>query len=149
MKKEKARPIAATMEQASGKKVFGETDFSQSNFTTPAGREQGPVERLLLHGQENAQSAPELAKLAGMRSVRELQLQIARERAAGALILSSCRGKNAGYFLPGEGTAGRLELSRYVASMMRRGTRCMAAALAAREALRQVEGQTDLWEKES
>lgn len=149
MKKEKARPIAPTMEQASGKEILAGTNLSQNDFTTPAGREQGPVERLLLHGQENAQSAPELAKLAGMRSMRELQLQIARERAAGALILSSCRGKNSGYYLPGEGTAGRLELSRYVASMMRRGTRCMAAALAAREALRQVEGQTDLWEKES
>ena len=149
MTKENAHPIAPTMEQASEKKVFGETDFSHHQSTTSTEREQGPVERLLLHGQENAQSAPELAKLAGMRSVRELQLQIARERAAGALILSSCRGKNSGYYLPGEGTAGRLELSRYVASMMRRGTRCMAAALAAREALRQVEGQTDLWEKES
>lgn len=74
MKKEKARPIAPTMEQASGKEILAGTNLSQNDFTTPAGREQGPVERLLLHGQENAQSAPELAKLAGMRSVRELQL---------------------------------------------------------------------------
>lgn len=149
MKKQNAHPIAATMEQASEKKVFGETDFSHHQSTTSTEREQGPIERLLLHGQENAQSAGDLVKLAGLQSERELRFQIARERAAGALILSSCRGRNSGYYLPGEGTAGRLELSNFVGMMMRRGTRCMAAALAAREALRQVEGQTDLWETES
>lgn len=145
MTKENAHPIAATMEQAK-KEVILSGNPSRIDFTTPTAREQGPIERLLLHGQENAQSAADLAKLAGMRSTRELQLQVARERAAGALILSSCRGKNAGYYLPADGPAGRLELNDFVGMMMRRGTRCMAAAQAARQALQQIDGQTNLWE---
>lgn len=145
MTKEKARPAVSAAEQAE-KAILAGTILSQDDFTTSTARVQGPIERLLLHGQENAQSAADLAKLAGMRSTRELRLQVARERAAGALILSSCRGKDAGYYLPADGTAGRLELSHFVGMMMRRGTRCMAAAQAARQALQEIEGQTKLWE---
>lgn len=145
MTKEKARPAVGAAEQAE-KAILAGTILSQDDFTTPTARAQGPIERLLLHGQENAQSAADLAKLAGMRSTRELRLQVARERAAGALILSSCRDGNSGYYLPADGPAGRLELNSFVSSMMSRGTRCFVAAQAARQALQQIEGQTNLWE---
>lgn len=143
MKKEIAHPIAATMEQANERKVFGETDFSHHQSTTPTERKQGPIERLLLHGQENAQSVEELAKLAGLRSTRELQLQIAREREAGALILSTCRG-GGGYFLPSDGEAGQREIGAFVATLRARAINTLRVLKAAREALEGLDGQVSL-----
>ena len=50
---------------------------------------------LLHNGEENALTARDLATSTGL-SVRDITLQIARERQAGAVILSSGKG----YFLP-------------------------------------------------
>lgn len=58
------------------------------------------VEEVLHKGQENAISAQDLCKCLGFNNVRELQHEIARERKAGAVILSTCQ-EGGGYFLPG------------------------------------------------
>ena len=59
----------------------------------------GQIVDLLLVGRENAIPSKDLAKLAGLSSVRELQRLIARERAAGEVILSTCE-SGGGYLRP-------------------------------------------------
>ncbi len=57
------------------------------------------VEKFLLEGKQNAIKSQKLADLTGCKSIRELQEVIAAERAAGAVILSTCQ-NGGGYFLP-------------------------------------------------
>lgn len=56
------------------------------------------IEKFLLEGKRNAIKSQKLADLAGCKSVRELQEVIAAERAAGAVILSTCQ--DGGIFSP-------------------------------------------------
>lgn len=140
MTKEKARPAVGAAGQADKKELLAGENLSQPNFTTPTEREQGPVEGLLGKGRENALSLKTLTKMAGFRTARDLRLQIAKERKAGSLILSSCRG-HGGYYRPADGPEGRLELQEFVQSMASRGTCCFAAATAAKKALQKLDGQ--------
>ena len=55
------------------------------------------VMEVLPIGRENAVSSQELAERLHFESVRDLQMEIARERKAGAVILSTC-GHGGGYF---------------------------------------------------
>lgn len=66
-----------------------------------AGSPPLPVTGALSRGKANAISAQDLCNALGFESVRELQKEIARERAAGALILSTCH-DGGGYYLPAE-----------------------------------------------
>lgn len=59
----------------------------------------GKIVDLLPKGRENAIPSKMLAKLVGASSVRELQKRISRERAGGAVILSTCEA-GGGYFRP-------------------------------------------------
>ena len=115
----------------------------QDNFTTPQLRKQGLVESLLLHGEENALPSSQLVRLTGFRSVRELQNEIASEREAGALILSTCRG-GGGYFLPSDGEVGKREIAAFVATLRARALNTLRALKTAREALESLEGQVAL-----
>lgn len=115
----------------------------QDNFTTSQLRKQGLVESLLLHGEENAFPSSQLVRLTGFRSVRELQNEIAREREAGALILSTCRG-GGGYFLPSDGEVGKHEIATFVATLRARALNTLRALKTAREALESLEGQVVL-----
>lgn len=123
--------------------TFGRTTAFQCNFTTPQPRKQGLVESLLLQGEKNALPSGELVRLTGFRSIRELQSQIANERGAGALILSTCRG-GGGYFLPSNGEAGQREISAFVATLRARAINTLRVLKAAREALEGLDGQVSL-----
>lgn len=87
---------------------------------------------LLPVGEENAVSRRELTQRIGV-SDRRLRQQIAQERKAGALILSS--ESHSGYYRP----ANAQELRRFVASMTSRGAGVFAAVAAARAALAEFE----------
>lgn len=123
--------------------TFKRATVIQSNFTTPQPQKQGVVETLLLQGEGNALPSNELVRLTGFRSVRELQNEIACEREAGALILSTCRG-GGGYFLPSPGEAGQREISAFVATLQARAINTLRILKAAREALESLEGQVSL-----
>lgn len=93
------------------------------------------IESLLPTGKTNAIPSQALADLTGCKSVRELQELIAAERAAGAVILSTCY-DGGGYYLP-ETTA---EVQEFIRTLESRGKNTLAALRSAREYLRR-EGQ--------
>ncbi len=90
---------------------------------------------ILRYGRENAIPSKTLAKSMGFQSVRELQKQIERERAAGAVILSDpCGG---GYYL----SADPAELRRFTRTLHARANNTLRAAESAQRALEAVAGQ--------
>lgn len=66
------------------------------------------ISDVLRHGESNAISMDDLSRLMGL-SPRAVRKAVEAERLTGKLILSSERG----YFLPGEGAAGREEIIRF------------------------------------
>ena len=83
----------------------------------------------LRYGKENAIPSKALAQALGFQSVRELQKQIERERAAGAVILSDpCGG---GYYLSNDPE----ELRRFTQTLNARAKNTMKAAESAQRAL--------------
>lgn len=93
------------------------------------------IEKFLLEGKKNAIAAQKLADLAGCKSVRELQEVIAAERAAGAVILSTCK-NGGGYFLPQNAE----EVKEFVVTLESRGKNTLLALKSAREYLKWLEG---------
>lgn len=94
------------------------------------------IEKFLLEGKRNAIKSQKLADLAGCKSVRELQEVIAAERAAGAVILSTCQ-NGGGYFLP---TGNKQEVVEYIRTLTSRAQNTLAAIESAKEYLKQLEG---------
>ena len=92
---------------------------------------------LLPVGRENAISTPELVRLSGCHSVRELQHIIAEERAAGAVI---CSGGTPGYWRPGT----RQEVEDFIRTMKSRAINTLAAIKSAKQILDIPEGQCAL-----
>lgn len=89
----------------------------------------------LRYGKENAIPSKTLAQVLGFQSVRELQKQIERERAAGAVILSDpCGG---GYYLSNDPE----ELRRFTQTLNARARNTMKAAESAQRALDAATGQ--------
>lgn len=83
----------------------------------------------LHYGKENAIPSKTLAQALGFQSVRDLQKQIERERAAGAVILSDpCVG---GYYLSNDPE----ELLRFTKTLNARARNTMKAAESAQRAL--------------
>lgn len=99
------------------------------------------VAALLKPGKTNATTTDELLLLTGFRSPRELQAEIARERNAGALIMS---GGRAGYWLP----SSREELEAFVKYMDSRAKNVFKAVQSAREALKTMPGQVEMFTDE-
>ena len=95
------------------------------------------IEEFLLEGKKNATASQTLADLAGCKNVRELQEVIAQERAAGAVILSTC-GRGGGYFLPIPGN--RREVVEYIQTLRSRAKNTLVAIESAEEYLKQLEG---------
>jgi len=93
------------------------------------------VKEALQAGKENAISAHDLCTYLGFESVRELQHEIARERKAGAVILSTCQ-EGGGYFLPGNDS----EVRQFIRTLENRAKNTFAALRSARGFLRQQEG---------
>lgn len=83
----------------------------------------------LSYGKENAIPSKTLAKALGFQSVRDLQKQIERERAAGAVIL--CDSQGAGYYLSNDPH----ELRRFTRTLNARAKNTMKAAESAQRAL--------------
>lgn len=97
------------------------------------------VKELLNKGEENAITTEELMKRCGIGSMRQLRLQIAKERSEGALICSRTTG-GGGYYLPGS----RMEVELYIKSMSNRANNTYKAIMPAFECLKQIEGQLDM-----
>lgn len=91
------------------------------------------IEDFLLVGKKNAISSQRLADLAGCKSIRELQQVIAEERAAGAVILSTCQ-DGGGYFLPQN--AG--EVKEFITTLENRGKNTLLALDSARAYLNRI-----------
>lgn len=91
-----------------------------------------PVQEVLHQGHENAINAQYLADILGFDSVRELQKQIAHERKAGAVILSTCE-NGGGYYLPGD----EWEVRRFIQTLESRARNTMAALRSAKDYLQQ------------
>ena len=93
------------------------------------------VYEALRHGKENAIQSKVLAKVLGFRTVRDLQKQIERERAAGYVIISDpCGG---GYYLTEDPT----ELARFARTLNARAMNTIKAAQSAQMALDAATGQ--------
>ena len=93
------------------------------------------VYEYLHYGKEQAVRTKELAKALGFKTVRDLQKQIERERAAGAVILSDPMG--AGYYLSDD----PVELRRFTQTLNARATNTLKAAESAQRALDAATGQ--------
>lgn len=94
---------------------------------------------LLPAGRENAISSKELAKMAGLSSVRELQRAIAFERAHGAVILSKCT-TGGGYFRP----ASDYETRKFISTVEARSANTRLALRSAKDALANSQKETVL-----
>lgn len=139
----RSRPSVAAPRRQAETAVLSETTISQKHYTKTHEQEQRFIESLLPQGEANALSSRELVQLTGFRSVRELQAEIAREREAGALILSTCR-NGGGYFLPSDGAEGTREMCAFVATLRARAFHTLKALKTAREVLQHIDGQLDL-----
>jgi len=78
-------------------------------------------------GKENAISSQDLCTYLGFNNVRELQHEIARERKAGAIILSTCQ-DGGGYFLPENDQ----EVRQFIRTLENRAKNTYAALKSAR-----------------
>ena len=113
-------------------------DLPSTDFTTAAMPVQG-LSAYLPRGAKNRVSSRELLRLLRIRDTRSLRALVARERAKGALILSSADG---GYYLPDEGEAGLAEMQRFVSMIRAKGLHTLEAARPALNELRKIDGQT-------
>ena len=96
-----------------------------------------PIMQQLPVGKENAISSEALAELLHYTSKRELQAHIAKERKAGAVILSTTTG---GYYQSNN----RDEIAEFVRTLEKRAKNTMNALKSARKYLKNVEGQMSI-----
>lgn len=89
----------------------------------------------LHYGKDNAIPAKMLAEALGFKTVRDLQKQVEKERAAGAVILSDPHG--AGYYLSDDPD----ELQRFTRTLNARAKNTIKAAESAQRALDAATGQ--------
>ena len=87
-----------------------------------------------MQGERNAVPSRELLKWTGLKTNRDLQMVIAKERAEGKLILSTCR-NGGGYFAPSDGALGVSEIRSFIATLNNRAVNTQKALTAARKAL--------------
>ena len=93
------------------------------------------VRDALRYGKDAAIASKPLSEALGFRSVRDLQKQIEKERAAGAVILSDTHG--GGYYLSNDPA----ELLRFTQTLNARAKNTAKAALSAQKALDAATGQ--------
>ena len=96
------------------------------------------VQSSLFYGRENAIPSKTLAEVLGYPSTRELQKQIERERAAGAVMLSDSHG--GGYYLSNDPD----ELRRFTRTLNARARNTIRAAQSAQMALDAASGQESI-----
>lgn len=124
--KEKAHPVTAITEQASGTAACSGAAISYLDFNTAEVARQPKIADLLCRGQENAVPLRDLCSITGLdgRTVRRM---VELERRAGIPILSSVGGTT-GYFLPGNPA----EVERFAKSMFSRAREIALTANAVR-----------------
>lgn len=122
----KARSAGDAAKQAAGSDRAGQQSHKQYNTGQDT---KTSIYDLLPVGAEYAISRRELSALTGIED-RQLRRQIAKERRAGVLILSSSE-SNGGYYR----AASREELQRYVRSMQSRSKEILTVIRTAEEAL--------------
>lgn len=123
----KARSAGGAAKQAAGCDRAGQQSHNKQ-YNTGQGKKTS-IYDLLPVGAENAVSRRELSALTGIED-RQLRRQIAQERRAGVLILSSTE-SNGGYYR----AASREELQRYVRSMQSWSKEILTVIRTAEEAL--------------
>lgn len=96
--------------------------------------------RFLKRGKRNAIKKRYLMTLAGFEDERQLRRDIARSRAAGQIICSNTDRTNGGYYLP----ESREEIEEFVITLESHAKNTFRAIKAAREALKQMDGQMDI-----
>lgn len=142
--KENARPAGGAAERADETAALAGASVSAENFIISPAKKQGRIESLLPCGEQNAITSAELVSLAGLNTPRELRAAIERERAAGALILSTVRGRG-GYFLPSnDPTQGKSEIEAFIRTVHARAVNSQRTLKAARRALRECAGQMEV-----
>ena len=87
-----------------------------------------------MQGERNAVPSRELRKWTGLKTNRDLQLVIAKERAEGELILSTCR-NGGGYCSLSDGALGMAKILSFIATLNNRAVNTQKALTAARKAL--------------
>lgn len=92
----------------------------------------------LHYGKDNAIPGKMLAEALGFKTVRDLQKQVEKERAAGAVILSDPHG--AGYYLSDDPD----ELQRFTRTLNARAKNTIKAAESAQRALDAATGQESI-----
>lgn len=91
----------------------------------------------LPEGKENAISSESLTEMMKFRSDRELRMQIAKERNAGAIILSTTAG---GYYR----STDREEIAEFIRTLEKRAKSTMKVLKSAKRYLKNVEGQMSI-----
>ena len=116
-KSKSAGPTGGTAGQAER-----ESHWASGNSHNDCTTWNGPISRLLMHGQENGLHLSDLTKMTG-RTEREVRMMIHSERRRGVPILSNNRD---GYYLPGSDA----ERAQCVKSLRRRANEILKAASA-------------------
>ena len=124
----KARPDGGASGRAAGYDRAGQQSRNKQYNTVQEGKAR-TIYDLLPVGAEYAISRRQLSVITGIPD-RQLRRQIAQERRAGVLILSSIE-SNGGYYR----AASREELQRYVRSMQSRSKEILTVIRTAEEAL--------------
>ncbi len=132
----KARPTAATVEQAVGADFAVQASHDQY-ITGGNARQPGAVSSLLMTGEANAVPGKELAALLGVKDAREVSKLVDRDRRAGVPICASVSGEDRGYYL----AATTAELERYLHSLDRRLKNIRLTREAVQSTLDQMTGQ--------
>lgn len=115
--KENARPTVGAAGQAER-----ESHWASGNSRDDSNTWDGPISRLLMHGQENGLHLSDLTKMTD-RTEREVRMMIHSERRRGVPILSNNRD---GYYLPGSDA----ERAQCVKSLRHRANEILKAASA-------------------
>lgn len=102
-------------------------------------KEHKELTGLIPQGKSNRITTRELMRKAGFSDIRSLRHAISSARKDGAIIAAT-KADGGGYFIP----AGREELVTYVREAEKQGASTFAPLKAAREKLRQIEGQQEL-----
>lgn len=114
-KNKNARPAGGTAGQAER-----ESHWASGNSHNDSTTWDGPISRLLMHGQENAIPLRHLTAMTKLDG-RTVRAMIAAERMAGVPILSD---NSTGYYLPGNAA----EKERFIRSMKHRAKEIERAA---------------------
>ena len=109
--------------------------MQKENTPAATSAQHFPVADLLPVGKENAASTAYLCKALGFSDARSLQAEIAREREAGAVILSTCQ-NGGGYYIPGNAA----EVKEFIGTLESRAKNTFLALRSARRWLRKQEG---------